>query len=165
MKLKINENDIFNLFPEEEICVISEETGEILQKFKVQQPIDYYINLVKKNYYINNTESDKYNNILNIYVFADYNSKLKMQQKIINNCLNMAKSNLQNSNNKPTDMELEIPKSLDDDILWQKIYEILEDNDISFTINHKDIKFDPNYYYMYIRYYNTSFNEDKDIYS
>jgi len=47
MKLRINESDIFDL-PKEEIYVISEETGEILQKFKAQQPIDYYINLVKK---------------------------------------------------------------------------------------------------------------------
>jgi len=88
-----------------------------------------------------------------------------MQQKIINNCLNIAKSNLQNSNNKPTDMELEIPKSLDDDVIWRKIYEILEDNGISFTVDHKDTKFDPNYYYMYIRYYDTNFNEYEDIYS
>lgn len=164
MKLRINASDTSGLLEEKEINVVSEETGEILQTFKVQQPIDYYINLVKTKYYINSTESDRYNNILNIYVFTNYNSKLKMQQTIINDCLNTAKLNLQDSDNEPTDMELEIPKSLDDSVIWQKIYEILEDNGISFTVNYKDTKFNPNYYYMYISYYDINFDEDENIF-
>lgn len=54
-----------------------------------------------------------------------------------------------------THIDLDIPKSLDDDTLWQGIWETMEDNGISYTVKHKNTKFNYNYYYVYIHYYNT----------
>lgn len=142
------------------IDVISEETGEILQQINIRNHSEeYYINLIKKDYYINNTEYDKYDpEILCVYVFDSLESKTTKQQEIIDTFLKDVKYALEvafeECNETYTHIDLDIPKSLDDDTLWQGIWETMEDNGISYTIKHKNTKFNYNYYYVYIHYYN-----------
>lgn len=142
------------------IDVISEETGEILQQINIRNHSeDYYINLIKKDYYINNIEYDKYNpEILCVYVFDSLESKTTKQQEIIDTFIEDVKYALEvafeECDETYTHIDLDIPKSLDDDTLWQGIWETMEDNGISYTVKHKNTKFNYNYYYVYIHYYN-----------
>ena len=158
--LKITDKKIMVLKESKIINVVSEETGEVLQEIDVlNHTEDYYIDLIKKDNYINRIEHNKYHpEILCVYVFDSLNSKKLMQQEIIETLLEDVKYALEAAyeecNETYTHIDLDIPKYLDDSDLWQKINMTLEDNRISYNIEHKNMRIGPyNYYYMYVRQY------------
>lgn len=77
-------------------------------------------------------------------------SKKAQRQEVLDWFVKVALRNLDASNGEPTDMEIEIPRAIDDNELWYSMDELSRENGFRFNVNEKNERFDPTYYYGYL---------------